>query len=94
MLLLHVQQEHNYALTDNGKLRNVAYASNKTLKEAIADLNAYHKAIGNRTMAPAKSIMLLSVSVIEELNTEELKSMNIYLIEGVLEALKNHPAMQ
>lgn len=93
MLLMHMQLENNYALTAN-KTYVRMYATNKTLKEAIAMFKEYDKLIADRTTGPKPQRTLLSVSEIEELSADEMKYLNINLLEGVLDAIKAHPAMQ
>lgn len=93
MLILQMQVENQYALSAN-KLYTRTYATNKTLKEAIALFKEYDAVASRRTTSPAPQRTLVSVSEVEELTADEMKYMNIILIEGVLEALKAHPAMQ
>lgn len=93
MLLMQVQSENNYAITANKTITRM-YASNKTLKEAIALFKEYDVLTAGRTMSPITQRTLLSIVEIEELAVDELKYMGIILIEGVLEAAKNHKAMQ
>lgn len=93
MLLMQVQSENHYALTAN-KMVTRMYATNKTLKEAIALFKEYDALTAGRTMSPVTQRTLLSVSEVEELSVDEMKYMGITLIEGVLEAAKNHKANQ
>lgn len=92
MLLLHMQFENNFAVGKNSVVSK-AFASNKMLHEAIADLKEYREIIAGRTTSPTASIMLLSVSEIATLNNDELKFMGIQLIEGLLEAVKAKPVL-
>jgi hypothetical protein len=93
MLLLHVQCENPYDLNSSTKKQDRAYATNKELHEAIADLKEYKALIENRSTAFKPNMILLSVSEIDNLTADEMKFMGITLIEGMLEAIKAHPAI-
>lgn len=92
MLLLHMQFENNFAVGKNSVVSK-AFASNKMLHEAIADLKEYREIIAGRTTSPTANIVLLSVSEIDTLNNDELKFMGVQLIEGLLEAVKAKPTL-
>jgi hypothetical protein len=90
---MQVQAENNYAFTANSVMTRM-YATNKTLKEAIALFKEYDALMVSRAITQVTQRTLLSVSEIEELSVEEMKYMGIILIEGILEATKNHKVMQ